>query len=238
MWLEEHAGLSRLEQKMHLGSPARAIRGAFLKVLEDQDFHCKAFWGRSNQLRTTMAAEAEQSIMIRPGHERAAAGCLRKAGYLLLATRFDTISGKLLAICSEQPGVGSMWTPIDAQSLPLPLAQALCAWFNSTLGTLGFLARRSTKLTNPSFSQADLRTLPVPDFAQCSMSELRSAYMDMKHEQVRPWKESMQDPVRSRLDMAAAATIGLDLTTVADWRRRISLEPTISNQPILPGNPQ
>ena len=185
--------------------------------------------------------------MIQPGHERAATGCLQKAGYLLLATRFDAISDTLLAICSEQPGVGSMWTPVDAQSLHLPLAQALCAWFNGTLGTPGFLARRSTKLTNPSFFQADLCILPVPGFAQCSMSELRSAYMDMKHEQVRPWKESMQDPVRSRLDMAAAATIGLDLTTVVEWRRHLSstlykielsLEPTISNQPILPGNPQ
>ena len=96
------------------------------------------------------------------------------------------------------------------------------------------LARRSTKLTNPSFSQADLRTLPVPDFTQCSMDELHSAYTDMKHEQVRPWKEAVHDPVRIRLDAAAAATIGLDLSTVTEWRRRISLEPTISNQYFAP----
>jgi len=80
------------------------------------------------------------------GSDQDANGLPQVVFAILLATRFDTISGKLLAICSEQPGVGSMWTPIDARSLPLPLAQALCAWFNSTLGTLGFLARRSTKL--------------------------------------------------------------------------------------------
>ena len=127
-----------------------------------------------------------------------------------------------------------MWVPVTAESLPLSSAQALCAWFNSTPGALGLLARRSTKLTNPSFSQADLRTLPVPNFTQHTLAELRSAYAEMQHEHVRPWKEAVDDPVRICLDAAAAEVIGLDVSTITEWRRRISLEPTISNDAFQP----
>ncbi len=109
-------------------------------------------------------------------------------------------------------------------------AKALCAWCNSTLGTLQFLFHRSTKLTNPSFSQAELAMLRVPDFKVAKAAILAKAYESTRHTPVKPWKNAADDDMRDRLDQAAAQTTGIDIETIRDWRARISREPTVSNE--------
>ena len=84
-------------------------------------------------------------------------------------------------------------------------------------------------MANPSFSQAELATLPVPDFKQVSTDALVAAFEQTKSLLVKPWKEAADDKVRDCLDQAAATTTGIDLATIRDWRARISREPTISN---------
>ena len=90
-------------------------------------------------------------------------------------------------------------------------------------------------LTNPSFSQAELATLRVPDFRKTSASMLAEAYERTRHVPVKPWKHADRDDMRDRLDRAAAATTGIDLATIRDWRTRISREPTVSNEPAAGG---
>ena len=100
----------------------------------------RVFWGRSKDLRTTMEAVPEQNVTDRK--ETQAARYRSQAGHVLLAAMFATDSGRLLAIFSNIPALGSMWVPIQGKTTSLDEAKALCAWCNSTLGALGFLMRR------------------------------------------------------------------------------------------------
>ena len=229
MLLEQESGLVPLGQRFQLGPAGQRIRDAFSPVGDGEgDDGYRVFWGRSADLRTTMEAVPEQSVIDKKA--ALAARYRNQAGYVLLAAKFDTISGRLLGIFSEIPSLGSMWVPVQYQSTSLDEAKALCAWCNSTPGTLGFLMRRGTKLTNPSFSQADLATLPVPDFKVTVPATLAEAYEHAKHMQFKPWKYATDDEVRECLDQAAAKTTGIAIETIRDWRARISREPTISNE--------
>ena len=82
-------------------------------------------------------------------------------------------------------------------------------------------------MANPAFSQAELGTLPVPDFRVVSTKPLVDAYETMKLTPTRPWCDAADDGMRERLDAAAAQGTGIDLPTIRDWRARISREPTI-----------
>ena len=113
---------------------------------------------RRRQARNRASSTSpEQSVVDKK--ETLAARYRNQAGHVLLAARFRTNSGRLLAIFSNSLAVGSMWVPIQGQTTSLDEAKALCVWCNCTLRTLGFLMRRGTILTNPSFSQAELATL-------------------------------------------------------------------------------
>ena len=227
MDLERQEGLVPLQDRYLLGPAGQRIRDAFLPVEEDGDL--QIFWGRSKDLRVTMEAAPEQPVVDKK--PALAARYRRQAGHVLLASRFDTLSGRLLAIFSDRPALGSMWVPVQIPTAEMEEAKALCAWCNSTLGALGFLMSRGTKLTNPSFSQAELATLRVPDFKAASPTRLAEAYEQTKHAPVKPWKHAADDPMRDCLDRAAAATTGIDLETIRDWRARTSREPTVSNEP-------
>lgn len=227
--LEEEEGLVPLGQRYLLGPAGQRIRDAFSPVDDGEasDGYF-VFWGRSKDLRTTMEAVPEQVVTDKK--PALAARYRKQAGYMLLASKFDTVSGRLLAIYSESPALGSMWVPVQGHSTTQDEAMALCAWCNSTPGALGFLMRRGTKLTNPSFSQAELATLPVPDFKVTSPATLAEAYERTRHMPVKPWKCAADDEVRECLDQAAAQTTGIELETIKGWRARISREPTISKE--------
>ena len=226
MQLEDWKGLVRIGDRYLLGPAGQRIRDAF-RPISNGDNCDRVFWGRSKDLRTTMEAAPEQSVA---EHKPALAARYRKqAGYLLLAARFNTLSGKLLAIFSEQPALGSMWVPIQPRNMSVEAAKALCAWHNSTLGALGFLIRRSSTLANPSFSQAEIAALLVPDFKTTSVTPLAEAYEHTKRMPVKPWRFAADDEVRERLDQAAAQTTGIDIELIRHWRVRVSREPTVSN---------
>jgi len=230
MRLEQERVLVPLGDRYLLGPAGQGIRDAFRPVDDEADGY-RVFWGRSKDLRTTMEARPEQLVMDKK--PALAARYRQQAGHVLLAARFDTISGKLLAIFSNDLALGSMWVPIQHQMMNLNEARALVAWFNSTLGAISFLMSRATKLTNPSFSQAALATLRVPDFKVTSPAGLAEAYDRTKRMAVNPWKNSANDEMRDCLDQAASETAGIDIATIRDMRARISREPTVSNEPAM-----
>ena len=225
MRLEREEDLVSLQGRYRLGPAGQRIRDAFRP---DDDGGYRVFWSRAKDLRTTMESSSEQSVADKK--EGLAARYRKQAGHVLLAAKFRTDSGRLLAIFSDGPALGSMWVPVQAQTTSLEEAKALCAWCNGTLGALQFLMRRGTTLTNPSFSQADLATLRVPDFDAASAAILAEAYEDARTMPVDPWKHAADDDMRDRLDLAAARTTGIAIATIRDWRARIAREPTVSNE--------
>ena len=231
--IEEAKGLIQLQDQYKLGPAGQRIRDAFRQIDDDgrrdPASRYRVFWGRSKDLRTTMEAEPEQ--LVEDKKPSLASRYKEQAGYILLAAKFNTSSGRLLSIFSGNPSLGSMWVPIRFHTTGIEEAKALCAWFNGTVGVLGFLMRRGSTLANPTFSQAQLVTLPVPDFSKKSTSELVQAFERTKHMVVKPWKEAEEDEMRDCLDCAAAATTGIDIEMIREWRTRISQEPTICNKP-------
>ena len=228
MLLERQNGLVRLEDRYRLGPAGQRIRDAFRRTDSNDETPYRVFWGRSKDLRTTMEAIPEQAVTATPGKEGLAEQYKSQAGYILLAAKFNTQSGRLLSILSAEPTVGSMWVPIQHQTTSTDEAKALCAWNNSTLGALGFLMRRGSTLANASFSQAELRTLRVPDFETTDVKPLVDAYKYMKLTPARPWREAANDAMRECLDQAAAQTTGIKMERIRDWRNRISREPTVT----------
>ncbi|MCY4213015.1 MAG: DEAD/DEAH box helicase family protein [Gammaproteobacteria bacterium] len=212
--IEQGQVLVPLRDRYILGPAGRRIRDTFEPVNDSGEGY-RVFWRRSKELHTTMEANPEQ--LVAEKKDTLAARYRQQAGNVLLAARFDTISGRLLAVFSESPALGSMWVPIQRQTTSLDEAKALCAWFNSTLGALGFLMGRETKLTNPSFSQAELAVIPVPDFKATSSASLAKAYEETKQMPVKAWKHAANDDVRDCLDQAASETTGIELTTIRDW---------------------
>ena len=225
--LEQADGLVPLQNRYFLGPAGRRIRDAFQPV-DDGGEGYRVFWSRSKDLRTTMEATPEQSVAYRK--ERLAVRYRKQAGHVLVAAKFRTDSGRLLAIFSDSAALGSMWVPVRCWTTDLDVEKALCAWFNSTLGALGFLFRRGTMLTNPSFSQAELATLPVLDLKSTSAAILAEAYERTRQITVKPWKYAADDDMRDCIDQAAAHTTGIDIETIRDWRARISREPTVTNE--------
>ncbi len=225
MQIEEGSGLVALRDRYALGPAGQRIRDAFRPVSDGDDGY-RVFWGRSKDLRTTMEADPEQRVLDKK--ERLADRYRQQAGHILLASRFRADSGRVLAIYCERPALGSMWVPIRSSGTSHEEAKALCAWFNSTAGALGFLMRRGESLTNSSFSQAELATLRIPDFGAASVAILAESYERTKLTAVRPWRYAANDEMRDCLDRAAAEAAEIDLGTIRDWRARLSREPTVS----------
>ncbi len=228
MRLEKQWGLVPLGDRYRLGPAGQRIHDAFVQADDGADNRYRVFWGRSKDLRTTMQAVPEQAVAEKK--PRLAVRYRRQCGHLLLAARFNTVSGRLLSILCENPALGMMWVPVQANSASFEEAKALCAWFNSTPGALGFLMRRSGTLANPKFSQAQFRELPIPDFRNANAGILAGAFERAKDVKVEPWKNAAHDALRDQLDLAAAATIGIPIAQVRDWRKRLSLEPTVCNR--------
>lgn len=109
--------------------------------------------------------------------------------------------------------------------------RAWCAWLNSTPGVLAYLHRRARKLTYGRYRPAQIHTLPLPDPAKADLAPLASAYERLQDHALEPWPRMNQCPVRAELDRAAAELLRIDPATLADWRERISSEPTVSNKP-------
>ena len=230
--LEETDGLVPLAVRYQLGPEGRRIHDAFEPIPDTgvNDSGLRVFWSRSSKLHTRLGTDPERLAKPKADKKGLAQRYLSQKGHLLLAARFDTHSGRLLALYSKQPAVGAMWVPIQQEFADDTESRALCAWFNSTAGALGLLYRRAAKLTNPAFKLALLRSLPVPDFRRLDLAPLVEAFNAMQEAEVLPWKEAAQDPVRMCLDRAVARTLGMKEAELEDWRRRLAAEPTIQGR--------
>lgn len=145
----------------------------------------------------------------------------------MLATRYNTVSGRLTALWSKTPTFGFGWIP--ARGTDSAFEQAICAWLNSTPGRLLLLNRRAKTLTYPKWSVAHLTSLPVPRPASKGCAELTDAWNRYRHEPMLPLRSAENCVARHAIDEAAALALGLDSGVVAHWRRRLAAEPTITN---------
>lgn len=158
----------------------------------------------------------------------------QRASRLVVAERIYTTKVRVAAMIASEPVLGSAWCPalpLDDIGEPLPAMKAWCAFLNSTMGTIFLLNIRTRKLTYPRYSVSQLEQLPLPDPRRCDITPLVRAFDDLCEQELQPWPQMDVDPVRHQIDAAVCEVLGLDPAEVADWRRRIVAEPTVSNKP-------
>ncbi len=231
--IEQWNGVSSLERRYRLGPAGQRIRDAFQPAEGADDGGYRVFWSRAKDLRTTMEAVPEQSVIDKK--ERLAADYRGEAGHVLLAARFRTDSGRLLSIFSVEPSIGSMWVPIQSLTTSVEEARVLCAWFNSTPGVLGCLMRRGDDVDQFLLLVRRACHAACSGFPDDWRWYTRRCFRQRKAVALMPFRNAAEDDLRDCLDHAAAQTTGIDIETIRDWRQRLTAEPTVTNA--RPRNP-
>ena len=78
-----------------------------------------------------------------------------------------------------------------------------------------------------------LRAIPVPNFPELGdnvRDALAAAYEQLKDEVLLPFPQLDEDPIRKQLDDAVTEALNLDPEWVAQIRRALSEEPSITNK--------
>ena len=211
-----------------MGATRQAAQDSWRRDTKGDDaVRVRVFDGVSAETRRTMLDRPDQPVV--PGgrrahlHERV----LRTRANLLLATRFDTVSGRLTALWSEVPTFGFAWIP--AKGPDSSYEQALCAWWNSTAGRLLLLNRRARKLTYPKWSVKHLKSVPCPKPGSSGCAALAEAWQRMNQTPLLPMRQAEDCAARRVIDEAAALALGVDAEVLGDWRSRLAAEPTVTN---------
>lgn len=222
--LLEPAGL-----RYEIGPAGQRIRETYVACDErDTMGAVRLFWSNSGQLRQSMCGEPEEWRCPKAGKEDLAERYWQQRSHLLVAARCNVVSGRLTAVWSPFPSVGSAWTPISVAKECQ--AKALAAWWNSTPVRLMLLNQRSKTLTYPSWSLAQLRQIRVPKPGISAWESLQDAFDQVSDIELLPLSQGQDCVCRQVIDEAAAIALGVEADLVADWRRRLAAEPTIANR--------
>ena len=205
------------------------IRDAFLrKPPPDAPWTVPILWDHSTEIQTTMNAQADVFGAPKPDRVNYAKYLQGKASRLLIVNRLRTDTVRVSACYAPQPLLGSAWIPVRPISPNPALDHALCAWWNSTPGILTLLHCRAKALDYPRFALDSLRSLLIPNPNCVNITPLADAFTATRAKALRSWPQMHDCPNRAILDQAAAQVLHIDGRTIADWRKRIAREPTVS----------
>lgn len=212
----------------------RRVRDAFSRVQDlSAPWKMPVLWDHNTDTHITMDAKPDVLATPKSQKEAYARGLKGKASRLLISNRLRTNTVHTSACYTEEPALGSAWVPVTSLSKTPHFDQALCAWWNSTPGILTLLHARSHALDYAKYSLDLLRKLLIPNPRNVDVSPLIDVFAKTRQQVLKPWKEMDTCPVRARIDEAAAQVLHMDGTKIANWRKRITLEPTVSNRPAV-----
>lgn len=211
------------------------IRDAFFRTpTSDAPWTTPVLWDHPTDRQNTMKATEDVLASPKPQRERYARHLTAKASRLLLVNRLRTDTVRVTACRAAKPLLGSSWVPVRPIKPSPEFERALCAWWNSTPGILTLLHSRSKALDYTRYSLKALRALLVPDPNRTAIEPLGAAFKSYCSSTLLPWPQMHQCNTRAELDQAAAKVLRIDGRTIADWRRRIACEPTVSKMPANP----
>ena len=215
----------------HIEPEGRRIRDAFLRnSTPDAPWTIPILWDHSTKNQTAMNAEADVYGVPKPNRVDYAKHLQEKASRLLVVNRLRTDTVRVSACYAPQPLLGSAWISVRPISPNPAFEHALCAWWNSTPGILTLLHCRAKALDYPRFALASLRALLVPDPNRVDIAPLADAFAATRTEALRPWPQMHGCPNRAILDQSAAQVLRINGRVIADWRKRIASEPTVSGK--------
>ena len=237
--IDEHAATTPLEDLALVEPGGQRLRDAFVNPLDHQPKpEYQVVWTHDTNDRQTMRSFPDFATEPKPAKRDYATNVLaRKASRMLIACKIRASRIRVSAIHTPSPVLGQPFIPVT----PLPhvcasteTLQAWCVYLNSTPAVLSFLNRRQKALDYSDYSLDQLRTMPVPDPSKRDLAPLQAAYRKLGESPLMPWPQMDKCATRAELDAAAATVLDIDAARVADWRKRIVREPTVSNKPVYP----
>ncbi len=214
-----------------IGPAGQRIRDAYTNSTMPTQSGRRALWHHKTDITQSMRAETDVYIEPKPPKRHLADSYWEQRSELLLPHRLWLPLARVAAVMLPERAVGSIWTPCRPHDSDI--AKALCLYLNSTLGLLSLLGGRDNrKPSYPSFSLDTLRSLPVPNFAVLGAAErdhLTQWFDWLQNETLLPLPYMHKDPVRQQIDDAVTKALGLDADWVANVRRELAREPSVTD---------
>ena len=222
-----------LGELAELGPAGQGVRGIFDRSEVPDKDAMVALWYHKTTVTQKMQARWDTYIKPKEGKEKQAADLWDKRKCLMVVARARLNTLRCAAVRLHESALGSMWIPCEFGEAQLE--KAACAYFNSTIGILALLGDRSNKIPSyPHFSMDDLRRIPVPDFNAMSAAQvtaLATAFDTLCDFTLLPLPQIMADETRAALDRVVIDALGIAPEIVANIRRELSREPSITGKP-------
>ncbi|MXY57990.1 MAG: N-6 DNA methylase [Gammaproteobacteria bacterium] len=225
--LEASGRLEPTGVRFDVGPAGRRIQDAYEICMEQTSDAVPGFHSVSSGLRRTVAGEPDVWYRPRPAKRGLAERYAAQKGHLLVPMRLNTVSGRLTGLWTDQPSFG-WWVPIAVPDNDRQ--KALAVWWNSTPVRLMLLNKRAQTLTYPTWQLAHLREIRIPNPDNPAWSSLREAFDEVSDVELLPMKQAEECEARKVIDEAAALACGIEIELLAEWRRRLAAEPTITNR--------
>ena len=216
-----------------LGPDARDIHDGF-KTSEKETAY-PAFWGHDANEVTAFSLKPNKFLSPlpkpKPGrHLRKVEDLWPLSGRILIAERLRLNTQKLVAVRLPKNVLSSMWWSFSAEKgINQRAEKAFVLWLNSTLGFLQFISRRvETAGAWAKFKKPPLASMPVLDVRALNpkqLDALADAYDEFAHQELQPFPQMHNDPVRGAIDKSIARA--LKLPDVGVLREMLSREPVV-----------
>lgn len=212
-----------------IGPAGQRIHDAFRKCTKEDPDAVPIFWSVSPRFHSTPHSFQDGWGKHKPLKLKLSQKYWHLRSHTLLAQRHRTTNGVLTAIWSPIPSLGAGWTPVTIEGKAQ--GKALTMWWNSTPARIMLLSLRSRTLSYPKWSLGQLRGVGVPKPDNPAWSSLADAWEEVCDVEMLPLSRGEECEARRIIDRAAAEALNVDEEQVAEWRRMLAVEPTISNRP-------
>lgn len=212
----------------NVGPAGQRSRDSFRECDAGTPGSVRLFWSVDSKLRRLMRGTPESWRIAKSGKEHLAARYWRQRSQVLIAQKYRTTTGRLTALWTPEPSIGSGWVPVAVTEKCS--AQALVAWWNATPTHLLLLNQRTKLLDYPSWSLAQLQRIPIPKPDNPGWQALSEAWRKACDMELLPLRDAEHCQARRIIDEAAALVLNVSPEEMTDWRRRLSAEPTITNR--------
>ena len=231
------APVKSLNQIASVGPAGQGVRDIFNRSDFPSADGMMALWYHQTDVIQSMSARVDTHIVPKSGKESNARNLWQRRGTLLLPTRARLNTVRMLSVRVNTPALGSAWVPCHSnmhETNTENWEKSLCVYLNSSVGILAMLGNRSNRvLSYPQFSMDDLNKLIVPDLdalGDDAVEILVSAYDAHVDKTLLPLPQMDTDPARVALDTAVCAALSIDPEDIANIRRHLSAEPSVTGR--------